>query len=86
MKKFLKRITIDNIIALIISAIVYVMSGYFMCEAANEIFKMLWFVAFFISFGIVLYNLYQIMQIKHLGRKIKDDIEYINEKLEKKDK
>lgn len=69
LKEKLKKIIIDNILAIIISIIGIIASSLLMQYGILPNLKNLWFLIFFISFGILMYNIIVLIKIDNLSKR-----------------
>ena len=72
-KEKLKQIILDNIIAMIISFIFFLGSGYMMVNNIFITFKPFIFFIFFISFAIFMYNIIVLIKIDNLGKRMSNE-------------
>lgn len=75
----LKKIIVDNLLAMIVSFAMYVGGDYLMATNVMPNLKGLWFFMFFIGFAIFMYNLTVIIKVDHLGYHIKRDIKDLSD-------
>ena len=82
MRSKLKKLIIDNIIALILSFIMCIIGALLLSKQILPNLKTLWFFLFFIGFGIFGYNLCILLNVRNVRERLLDDI---NELKNKKD-
>jgi hypothetical protein len=78
-KEKLKKLIIDNIIAMIISFPIMIGSVYLLSEKILPNLKTVWFLVFFISFAVFMYNLIVIVGVDNLGKRVHHDIEDLSD-------
>lgn len=86
MKNFrekLKKLVIDNVLAMIISIIGIIVSCLLMENGILPNLKNLWFIILFISFAVLMYNITALIKIDNLGKRMYNDYLHLKNKDEK---
>lgn len=78
-KQKLKMIIIDNLLVMILSFVMYLGCAYILGAGILPQLKPLWFILFFIAFGVFMYNICAIIKVDHLKRHIINDFKDISD-------
>lgn len=78
-RKKLKMLTIDNVIAMILSFAAYIGGALALSEQFIPQLRVLWFILFFAGFIVFMYNVVALMDLKHLGYHIQRDIKDLSD-------
>lgn len=80
MKDKLKKLIIDNVIALVLSLIICAIGIILLNNQILPNLKTLWFLIFFIGFGIFGYNLCILLNVRNVRERLLDDIKELKNK------
>lgn len=79
MRKKLKQIIVDNLLAMVVSFAAFVGSAYALSNNFMPNLRGAWFIVFFVGFIVFMYNVVVILNVEHLGKRFITDIKDLSD-------